>query len=85
MTLFSILHKIYIFIEVYLINYYFESHLIYKLRYYRQTIFNQLNITIPFVDIIGLVYAIVYQFYKKSMWCSINVMWGGCASISSAG
>ena len=32
--------KIYI-IEVYLLKYYFETHLIYKSRYYRQTIFKQ--------------------------------------------
>ena len=32
----------------------FESHLIYKLRYNRQTIFNQLNIMVPYVNIIGL-------------------------------
>ena len=34
--------------------YYCESHLIYKLRYYRQTIFNHLNIVLPYVDIIGI-------------------------------
>ena len=31
-----------------------------------------------------MVYARVSQFYVKSMWCSLNVIWGGCASISSA-
>ena len=35
-------------IEVYLLKYYFESHLIYNI-YYGQTIFNQLNIMVPSV------------------------------------
>ena len=39
-------------VEVYLLKYYFESHLTYKLRYYRQTMFNQLNIMVPYIDII---------------------------------
>ena len=70
-------------IQVYLLKYYFESHLIYnKLRYYRQTIFNQLNIILSCVDIIGLCHSVI--FFEKSMWCSLNVMWWGCASISSA-
>ena len=29
------------------------------------------------------IYAIMSQFYDKSMWCGINVMWIGCASIWS--
>ena len=32
------------------LNHYFESHLIYKLRYYGQTIFNQMNIMVSYVD-----------------------------------
>ena len=40
-------------IEVYLLKYYFESHLIYKGRYYRQTIIKQLDIMVSYVDIIG--------------------------------
>ena len=36
------------------LKYYFESPLIYKCHFYRQTIFNQLNIMVPHVDIIGL-------------------------------
>ena len=40
-------------IEVCLLKYYFESHLIYKLCYYRQTVFDQLNIMVSYVDIIG--------------------------------
>ena len=36
------------------LKYYFESPLLYKLCYYRQTIFNQLNIIVPYVEIIGL-------------------------------
>ena len=47
--LFDISGKICI-IEVYLSKYYFKSHLIYKLRYYRQTISNQLDIMVPYVD-----------------------------------
>ena len=66
-------------IEVYILKYYFESHFIYKWRYYRQTILNQLNIMVAYVNIIG--YTIVSQFYEKSMWCGINVVWGGCPSI----
>ena len=45
-------------IEVYLLNYYFESHLISKWSYYRQTIFYQLNLMIPHVDIIGLSHSV---------------------------
>ena len=44
-------HKICI-IEVYLLKYYFESPLIHKRRYYRQTIFNQFSIMVSYVDII---------------------------------
>ena len=51
--LFDILGKI-CMIEVYLSKYQFESHLTYKWRYYRKTIFNQLNIMVPYVDIIRL-------------------------------
>ena len=47
-------------IEVYnLLKYYFESHLIYKWRYYRQTIFNQLNIMVPYVYLIGVCHCVV--------------------------
>ena len=45
-------------IEVYLLNYYFESHLISKWSNYRQTIFYQLNLMIPHVDIIGLSHSV---------------------------
>ena len=45
-------------IEVYLLKYYFESHLIYECRYYRQTIFSQLNIMVPYVDIIDLCHSV---------------------------
>ena len=38
------------------LKHYFESQLIYKWHYYRQTIFNQLNIMVSYVDIIGLSY-----------------------------
>ena len=59
-------------IEVYLMKYYFDSHLIYKWRYYRQMIFNQLNIMVFSLD---KIIATVSQFYEKSMW-------SGCASIN---
>ena len=55
----------------------FESHLIYKWRYYRQSNFNQLNIMVPYVDIIGLCHSVAI------LW-DVNGMWGSCASISSA-
>ena len=62
-------------IKVYLLKCYFESNLIYKWRYYRQKIFDQLNIIVPYVDVICL----VSQLYWKSMWCGLNDMWCGCA------
>ena len=46
-------------IEVYHLKYYFESQLIYKWHYYRQTIFNQLYIMVFYVDIIGLSHSVV--------------------------
>ena len=46
-------------IEVYIIKYYFECHLMYKWRCNRQTIFNQLNNMVPYVYIIGLCHNIV--------------------------
>ena len=64
-----------------LLKYYFEGLLIYNWRYYRQTIFNQLYILVFYVDIICLCHSVAN--YEKSMWCGLNVMWGGCASISS--
>ena len=65
-------------IEVFLLKYYFQSHLIYKWHYYRQTILNQLKIMVSYVYIIVLLHT-----FEKSMWCNVNVMWCGCASISS--
>ena len=52
-------------IEVNLLKYNFESHLIYKYRYYRQTIFNQLNIISPYVDMISLCHSvtILWEIY----------------------
>ena len=41
-------------IEVLSFKAYFESHLIYKWLNFRQTIFNQLNIMVSYVGIIGL-------------------------------
>ena len=51
--------------SIYLLKYYFKSQLIQKLHYYRQTIFNQLNIMVPYVDIIGLCHsvAILQEIY----------------------
>ena len=46
-----------------------------------RTIFNHLNIMVPYVDIIGLCHSVAILW--KSMWCSIKVMWGGIISISS--
>ena len=37
---------------------------------------------VPYIDIIGLCHSVV--FYEKSMWCVVNIMWGGCTAISSA-
>ena len=63
-------------IEVYLLKYYFRSHLIYTWHYYRQTIPNQLNIMVSYVDIIGLrhsfailweIYVMRHKFYFKRM------------------
>ena len=56
---------------VYLLKYHFESHLIYKWRYYRQTILNQLNIMVPYIDIIGLCFSV-------ATWWKIYVMRPKC-------
>ena len=61
---------------------YLKSHLIYKWRCYRQTISNQINIMVSYADIIGLRHSVA--IYEKSMLCSLNVLWDGCASISCA-
>jgi hypothetical protein len=61
-------------IEVYILTYYFESHLIYKWCYYRKTIFNQLKIMVSYVDINGLCHnvPIIWEIYvmrpKCHMW-----------------
>ena len=55
-------------IEVYLLMQYFENHLIYKWRYYRQTILNQLNIMVPYVEIIGLCHSITILGEIYVMW-----------------
>ena len=66
--------KIFI-IEVYLLKYYFESHLIiYKWRYYRQTIFSQLNIMVSYVDIIEIFHSVAILWYIYVMsWMSCDV------------
>ena len=67
--------------EVYLLKYYFKSHLIYKGRNYRQTIFNQLNIMVPYLFIIGLCYSVLIlsDIYVIRHKC----VRGGITSISS--
>ena len=55
-------------IEVCLLKYYFESHLIYK---YIQTVFNQLYSMVPYVDRIGLCHSV-------ATFCEIYVMRHKC-------
>ena len=62
-------------IEVYLLKYYFESHLIYKWRYYRQTIFNQLNIMVPYLDIIGLCHSVAILWEIYAMRPKEHLLW----------
>ena len=61
--------------EVCLLKYYFESNLIFKWRYYRQQIFKQLNIMVPYVNIIGLCHSvpILWEIYIMRRKC--HVMW----------
>ena len=61
-------------IEVCLLKYYFESHLIYKWRFYRQTIFNQLNIIVPYVDIFGLCLSVanLWEIYMMRPQCHVK-------------
>ena len=47
-------------IEVYLLKYYFDSYLMHKWCYYGQTILNQLNIMVTYVDIIGLCHSVAF-------------------------
>ena len=63
-------------IEVYLLKYYFESHLIYKWRYFRQTIFNQLNIMASYVDINGLCHSIpiLWWIYVMRPKCRVRCL-----------
>ena len=55
-------------------KYYFESHIIYKWHYYRQTIFNRLNIMVSYVDIIGLCHsvAILWKIYLMRRKCHVR-------------
>ena len=62
-------------IEVYPLKYYFKSHLIYKWRYYRQTIFNQLNIMLPLLDIIDICHSITILWEIYMMRHKCHVMW----------
>ena len=62
-------------VEVYHLKYYFERHLIYKWQYYRQTIFNQLNIMVSYVDLIGLCHSIVFLWEIYVMRHKCHVSW----------
>ena len=62
-------------IEVYLLEYYFESHLIYKWRYYRQTIFSQSNIMVSYVDMIGLCHSVTILRETYVMRLKCHVRW----------
>ena len=55
-------------------KYYFEPHLIYKWSYFRQTIFNQLNIMVSYVDISGLYHsvAILWEIYVMQRKCNLR-------------
>ena len=56
-------------IDVCIFKYYFEIHLIHKWHYYRQTIFNQLNIVVPYKEIFGLCNSVVTILWKISSKC----------------
>ena len=62
-------------IEVYLLKYHFESHLIYTWHYYRQTTFSQLKIMVPYVDISGVCHSIVILWEIYVMRRKCHVMW----------
>ena len=62
-------------IELYLLKYYFES--IYTCRYYTQTNFNQLNIMVSYVDIIGLWHSVAILWEIYVMWPTCHVRWLG--------
>ena len=55
-------------IEVYLFKYFFESHNIYEICYHRQKIFNQLNIMVSTVDIIGLRHNLFQAHVNYGTW-----------------
>ena len=65
-------------------KYYFESHLIYKRRYYRQTILNQINIMVPYVDIISLCFriTILWEIFVMRHKCHVRSR-GGITSIQT--
>ena len=62
----SIFFPIICIIEVYLLKNYFEYHFIYKWRYYKQTIFNQLNDNL--IAIIGLCHSVAILWKIYVMW-----------------
>ena len=72
--LFSALPKTFI-IEICLLKYYFKKHLICKWRYYIQTIFNQLNIIVPYVDIIGICHIVAILWEIHVMRHKYHVRW----------
>ena len=49
------------------LKYHLKSHLIHNWHYYRQTIFNQLDIMVSYVDIIGLCHVMWQRFHFKRM------------------
>ena len=56
-------------------EYYFQSHLIYKwCYYYRQAIFNKLNIIVPYIGIICLCHsvAILWKIYLMQHKCHVR-------------
>ena len=57
-----------------LLKYYFESDNIYKWRYFRQTLFNQLNVMVSYVDIIGQchIVALLWEIYVMRRTCDVR-------------
>ena len=53
----------------------FESHLKKKWRYYRQTIFNQLDIMVPYVDIIGVCHSVAILLEIHVLRHKCHVRW----------
>ena len=62
-------------IEVYFLKYYFQRYLIYKWSYIRQIIFNQLNIMVSYVVIIGLCNSVASLWEIYVMLPKFHVRW----------